>query len=242
MHSEIIDLFWSLVLAHLLADFPLQADFVFRQKQKGKYGVAFHVAMFVAVSILLLLPALRIASVVFLIAALGVAHFWIDETKLRLFRRIEVDNLWAFLADQALHFMSLVVGVWLFAKHTENVSLDLVLIRPVLHSMTCRVVTGLILSSYFGVLITHYLEKMFLGGKYHNENLRPAEKYLGILGRLLVTSAFLPQSEFWLTLALLSSLSFLFFLSWRLKRWTIQLIVYYLSSAILASLVGMFLL
>ncbi|HNT35848.1 MAG TPA: DUF3307 domain-containing protein, partial [bacterium] len=234
-----IGLVSSLVLAHLLADFPLQADVVFRWKKKGSFGVAIHAAIFVLVAYLLLLPMVRTVSVVVMIGSLGFVHFWIDETKLRLFRRIEVDNLWAFLADQALHFMSLLLAAWLFAKHAANVRLEPEMFRFTLQPMTCGVVTGLIVSSYFGVLITHYMEKMLFGSAYHNENLRPADKYLGILGRLCVTSAFLPES--WFVLSLTVALGFLFFLSWRVKGWTSRLFVYYLSSAVLASLVGMFL-
>lgn len=231
-------LFSNLLLAHLLTDFPLQPDFIFRQKKKGRLGVGLHAAVFLVVGALLLFPSLfRTSSIVLLIVLTG-AHFWIDEAKLRLFRNSEMDNLWIFLADQAAHLLSLLIGAWAYVTLiTDSIPPE---DRFTLKGSSVIVLIGLIISSFVGVLIVHYLEKMFLGHRYKNGNLRPREKYYGILGRILVTMSFL-AGRFW-PQALIFSLLFLFFLTWRLKGWSMGFIVYFLTSASLGCLVGMFLL
>lgn len=96
-------IFLALWLAHLLADFPLQTNRIFRLKIASNAGLALHV------SIHLLMTALLVrqpASYLSLFLVLGTVHFLIDWTKLRL----PGDPQWpGFLLDQLAHLVSLVL-------------------------------------------------------------------------------------------------------------------------------------
>src|SRR5690606_27510716 len=71
--------FLALWLAHLLADFPLQTNRVFRLKIASNAGLALHVAIHLLMTVLLVQQPARHLS---LLLVLGVVHFLIDWTKL----------------------------------------------------------------------------------------------------------------------------------------------------------------
>ena len=104
---NIVPVFVSLVIGHLLADFPLQTDTVYRWRQKGWPGVAFHAGIHVAVAAALIHGLLLRW---WLLLALGLCHAGIDRAK----PYIPLSRPWAkFLTDQALHVTSLGVIAWL---------------------------------------------------------------------------------------------------------------------------------
>ncbi|MCC6607290.1 MAG: DUF3307 domain-containing protein [Anaerolineae bacterium] len=99
--------FLALWLAHLLADFPLQTNRVFRLKIASNAGLALHVAIHLLMTVLLVQQPARHLS---LLLVLGVVHFLIDWTKLRL----PGDPQWpGFLLDQLAHLVSLgLLALW----------------------------------------------------------------------------------------------------------------------------------
>jgi hypothetical protein len=92
-----MDPFGTLVLGHLIADFPLQTRFVFRLKQRHWAGVLLHSAIHCVVTALLLESAISHWPVV---AAVGLTHFAVDWVKLRFCPGPE--SL-VFAADQIAH-------------------------------------------------------------------------------------------------------------------------------------------
>ena len=52
-----MNFFYLLLLAHVVGDFPLQNDAIFRLKQKSMMGVVVHVAVFAAVALIILSPS-----------------------------------------------------------------------------------------------------------------------------------------------------------------------------------------
>ncbi len=99
--------FLALWLAHLLADFPLQTNRVFRLKIASNAGLALHVLIHLLMTALLVRQP---ASHLSLFLALGLVHFVIDWTKLRL----PGDPQWpGFLLDQLAHLVSLgLLALW----------------------------------------------------------------------------------------------------------------------------------
>ncbi|MBV7338501.1 DUF3307 domain-containing protein [Chloroflexi bacterium TSY] len=73
-----IEIFATLLLAHLLADFPLQTNAVARLKMKGGWGLAPHILIHVAVLALLLQDPIRQGT---LLLVLGCTHWLIDWIK-----------------------------------------------------------------------------------------------------------------------------------------------------------------
>ncbi len=105
-------LFLRLILAHFLADFPLQFNLIHKAKLRSFWGQVLHAAIFTICSIVLCWPFLRIKALWILIVFLGTAHLLIDYLKIRYFnakKHTEKYNVGTFLADQALHIVTISV-------------------------------------------------------------------------------------------------------------------------------------
>lgn len=100
-------LFATLLLGHLIADFPLQSNFIFRLKTRSFAGLFLHVGVHLLILSLLLVASWRYWPVLLF---LGISHFVIDWVKLNWQTSLE----WpAFLLDQCAHIAVLVViAVW----------------------------------------------------------------------------------------------------------------------------------
>jgi hypothetical protein len=97
-------LFKLLVLAHFVADFPLQSAAVYRMKLRSARGQLPHAAVCLAVCAIAGFPLLDTASYWAFITALAGCHLAIDLMKVKyLDHRAGGDNLWTFLLDQTLH-------------------------------------------------------------------------------------------------------------------------------------------
>ena len=96
-----LSLFTTLLLAHLLGDFPLQTDKIYKLKLKGGFHILPHVFVHILITALLL-NDWRTSWPLLLI--LGVVHFSIDWFKVAvpLFSP-DID----FIIDQAMHLVTL---------------------------------------------------------------------------------------------------------------------------------------
>ncbi|MCA9900573.1 MAG: DUF3307 domain-containing protein [Ardenticatenaceae bacterium] len=113
--------FFTLLLAHLLADFPLQTNRIFRLKVTSKAGLALHVLIHVGMAgVLLRTPA----HCLDLLLALGVAHFFTDWIKVRF----PVEPQWpGFLLDQLAHLGAIASLAWWRPEATAVLPLWLML-------------------------------------------------------------------------------------------------------------------
>jgi hypothetical protein len=104
-------MFWTLLLADLIADYPLQTDRLVVAKKRLP-GLALHVAIHWVVMTLLLLPVITIAWPYIL--ATTVIHFIIDAFKNYLGRKRPQWIISTYVLDQVLHVTSLIfIGVWM---------------------------------------------------------------------------------------------------------------------------------
>ncbi len=115
-----MEIFWRLVLAHLLADFTLQTDFIARWKRENVFGAAAHALVFFACGAALcfgslgrvwLAPADGIAFGGWaVLAGLTALHFIQDEWRTWTIRRLNSpDSLFFFLEDQFVHLVLIFV-------------------------------------------------------------------------------------------------------------------------------------
>lgn len=101
-------LFVDLLLAHFVGDFVLQTDSLCKQKREKKAGSWFlYVHAFVIFALALL--ALWDIRLWYIALAIGVSHLLIDLGKVC----IKKNNVWVFVADQALHILILAVAAWI---------------------------------------------------------------------------------------------------------------------------------
>lgn len=98
-----MDVWATLLLAHLIADFPLQTNWVFKVKTQSSWGVGVHVAIHLFVTAVLLQHPLRYWPVLLF---LGIAHFATDWVKLRLPARTQTPG---FILDQVVHWLTLLL-------------------------------------------------------------------------------------------------------------------------------------
>ncbi|HUF38674.1 MAG TPA: DUF3307 domain-containing protein [Anaerolineales bacterium] len=97
-----MDRYLALLIAHILADFPLQAGIIYTWKTSSRLGLGVHVAIHMIVMLLMFespqewWPAL---------VALGIVHYLIDWAKLRFPIQPQVLG---YIVDQALHAVSLI--------------------------------------------------------------------------------------------------------------------------------------
>ena len=75
-----VNFFATLLLAHLLADFPLQTNTIAALKSKSVHGLLMHVGVYMAATWALLGFGLTICPLIML---LGIAHFAVDWLKVR---------------------------------------------------------------------------------------------------------------------------------------------------------------
>ena len=105
----------ALLLSHLVGDFPLQTNQIYRLKSQSWVGIALHVAIHVVVTALLIHQPLTVWPMLLL---LGVLHFFIDLLKLRL--PIKRQSI-GFLLDQAAHLSVLILLSRAWATATASV-------------------------------------------------------------------------------------------------------------------------
>lgn len=107
-----MDYFQLLLLAHVIGDFTLQTDSIFRLKQKSAWGVPLHVLICSLVNVALFYPLLDRLAIWLVILFIALVHFTLDRTKLFLALFHARDGLGYFFIDQALHLLSLLGGAW----------------------------------------------------------------------------------------------------------------------------------
>jgi hypothetical protein len=99
--------FAALFLAHLIADFPLQTNRIYKLKSESSRGIAIHVAVHILVAAILIERPFQHLS---LLLALSLIHFTIDWSKIHWPTRRHTPG---FLLDQLAHFVSiLLIALW----------------------------------------------------------------------------------------------------------------------------------
>jgi hypothetical protein len=106
-----MQLFLTLLLAHLFADFPLQTNALARFKSNHLAGVLLHAVIYTIVTALLVSQWQAYWP---LVVGLGLIHFAIDATKPLIGTKI--DEVRAFLVDQCLHLATM-IGATYCAYH-----------------------------------------------------------------------------------------------------------------------------
>jgi hypothetical protein len=186
----------SLFLAHLLADFPFQPDWIAREKGKRLWPTLVHAGVHyvLASACLFGFTGISLWSLFHqcLLAAYVAAHILIDATRTRLITRTAIPDNWvSFLIDQLAHAATL-VGVAL-ALTGSGIS---TVIASVSFSPAARfqllVVSTIYAASMFGggYLIRYFTRQLSQGVVLESPNqLRNAGLYIGWIERFLVITA-----------------------------------------------------
>ncbi len=113
--------FLALLLAHLLADFPLQTNRIFRLKLKGNAGLVLHVVIHIIMAAMLLQQPGQYLD---LLLVLGLAHFMTDWIKVRF----PGNPQWpGFVLDQLAHLLAIALLAWWWPEVTAVLPLWIML-------------------------------------------------------------------------------------------------------------------
>ncbi|MDD5131055.1 MAG: DUF3307 domain-containing protein [bacterium] len=176
--------FWRLLLAHFIADFPLQTNEIYFLKTKYSWGSLLHSGIFAATSALLLWPLWGRPDFWLFLLFLFVSHGLQDLLKIIYNRKNSRDTIWLFLLDQVLHiaFISTVfllpVSLMKYTVSQEAWFYWYSQDKPIIY------LTFLVGIGFGGSILIPYVEKLVK--KLPQVEIPPKFKYYGILERILV--------------------------------------------------------
>jgi len=160
--------FGTLLLAHVIGDFPLQTDAIFRLKTKYPWGVLPHVFICTIMNILALYPYWSNKYAWMAVAFLAIVHTVLDRTKLTVTEKIAKDNFFQFLIDQLLHIFSIwLTAFWLSQMIDPS---DYQVVGPLADQQVIIQLTALIFAAFGGVPIIYYAKKYVASFKHSEAN------------------------------------------------------------------------
>lgn len=180
-------LFYRLLLAHLIADFPLQFTKLFRLKTEGIKGIILHGSIFGILVVIFSIPYLTSPWIGIFIIFLWMFHIFTDWLKIKLINRYKNDSLFLFLLDQVLHIAS--IGIVIFFRFPPTywypTNVGWILLKQFyLNDHFIIFCIFYILSTFTATVLIYYLKKTFV----HSDISFPMRgKYYDIVERVLVT-------------------------------------------------------
>ncbi len=188
-------IFWRLVLAHLLADFTLQTDYVNRIKRSTGFGMLVHVMTHAFVSAIIVSDYLykpwfsilsyKVYGWVALVLLTAV-HFLVDEIRVYVIKRLGYrDNTFNFLCDQFAHFYF----IFMFAPFNFNTA-DFIPEKWIFLAIC------LVMVSHFMTVFFYFIEKDISNAAFPSFD----QKYFMILERVIIWSFFLIPGLWWIVL------------------------------------------
>ena len=212
-------------MAHVIGDFPLQTDTIYRLKKLSFLGVIPHVLICTAANIIILFPYWSSKYVWWAILLLGLIHALLDKTKLFISSRMAGDTLTNFMVDQLLHILTIwLVSYWLL----HGAQLQSIIAAEQVYNRYAVISTiALLYAGYGGIPVLYYLNRFWASRLKKSESAQleyPSlpKRLPGILERLVATSgiiiggwfllllilAFIPRSVFYLAKGHTTSLVF----------------------------------
>jgi hypothetical protein len=105
--------FWKLLLAHLLADFPLQPYILVQRKSDPGFFLTHLFIQFIAM-VVLLRPLT--GQVVLVLLVITLFHGLLDRAKPRFTGKLGISGVGAYFLDQFLHLLSLALAAFVLSK------------------------------------------------------------------------------------------------------------------------------
>jgi len=198
-----------LLLAHFIADFPLQFDFLFKLKKKSYWGCFLHAVIHASVTVLFFLGCLREPSFWFYIAFLLIVHSFQDWGKIKLWVRPEDDKISYFILDQFLHYaFAFIAMLFPFAGSTAYYGNIIPADWWFYYNNAgfLNIISAAVLAGWGGVVLLFYLDKSVY--KIEIEALSRFERSYGVIERILVVIFIIRGGFFYLLIPMLFLLRF----------------------------------
>jgi hypothetical protein len=191
-------IFYRLLLAHVIADFPLQFTSIYRLKIKSLFGSFVHSGIFSLLAILLVWPYWNLGIIWEFIFFLWLVHGIQDWLKVVVCENFRLDNIWIFLLDQSLHmgFLGLLFPFGL-AKLTPAVAVSRLVS---LYNDNNIIIYGIVFISvgFGGGILISYIKNLFYEtGKV---DLIFPQKYIQVAERILIMGSVLLKGYYYLAI------------------------------------------
>ncbi len=168
-----------LVVAFLLADYPLQSNLVFQIRYKYKYGALLHIAIHALAGLFLLYPYLGHWQVWAAFGATIALHYFIDT--------VNKKNIYMWLADQAAH-IGLIALVGVLCRNLQPAALPDVITAYYFDTTIAWYIIGYLVATFAGTIFIFFVKVTFRPGHKPGPIL-PYEKTTGVVARALVVTA-----------------------------------------------------
>jgi hypothetical protein len=109
-------LFYRLLLAHIIADFPMQTNQIFKVKANTEWGVLIHTLIVLIFSILFAFPYLEDPKVIIILLVIFLSHTVIDKLKMEYSKKTKNQSIRILLLDQALHIAIIAILTFNFTE------------------------------------------------------------------------------------------------------------------------------
>ncbi len=175
-------IFGRLLLAHFIADFPLQTTQIYEAKAKSLRGKVIHAAIHGATFALFLFPFLDRLSTWLLICLISLVHIPVDWFKVYLTGKFHgLYNVYTFLMDQSLHILTLTLVFLtpLGMIRESGIEATNTLMRLYLNNRLVAFLIIYLAATWGGAFFICTLEKTMRGSKEFSR----AEKWHGIIER-----------------------------------------------------------
>lgn len=146
-----LTLFYRLLLAFLIADYPLQTDGVFRVRYEKRWGVFLHAGIHLVVTLALCLPYLHSPWFILAVLLLQVGHAYFDKVKKTGVR--------GFVLDQFTHFASLALIAIIFANLHPNDWLTGTPADLWHDDYLINLLSGMLLATYVTMILVNFINR-----------------------------------------------------------------------------------
>ncbi len=175
------NIFLWLCVAFLVADYPLQTNFVFAFRYRYKYGGVLHVAIHFVVGVVFLIPYLHNWRIWVVLVVLNALHYFIDT--------ISKKNIQMFFGDQAVHLILIVAGAF-FAAGAAPMFLSETVARYYFSTSFPLYLIGYVAATFAGTIVIYFV-KMTFRSDYAGRGIFGYEKFTGALSRAATVTAIL---------------------------------------------------
>lgn len=183
-----MNVFWRLILAHLLTDFTFQTNGIAEWKRRSFWGVLVHSSIFLVLSVIFTWPLLlqtwwKLPGYICVILLFAI-HIVEDYYRIFSIRKVgSPDNIFFFLWDQFIH----VILIFLFSPLDTG---------KIFGEKLFIIFSLAVMVTHFTSIFIYYIEDAFFGNELITKRLKG--KYYLIVERLLIFACFLLPGFWWI--------------------------------------------
>lgn len=154
-----MNVFWLLILAHLIADFPLQSDKIYAIRLKYKWGSLLHIGIYFVTNLIVAFPLLQYKVFWFAVIFLTATHLLEDWLKITLTQNKIKDSLLIFLVDQLIHIFFIWLAFFILFDIPEPEFTNRFFTNYYFNQDILLILIGLVFSAFGGGVFIYFIRK-----------------------------------------------------------------------------------